>query len=93
MTDKFIEEYKMFLNWGLDSQVRMCIEEMSELTKELCKVQRYWDTDKQKNIDDNIREELADVLNMAEQLEYYFGVDEIEKIRKQKIDRSLKRDF
>jgi len=94
MREEFKPVYKKFIDvYGIKSQMMMCIEEMSELTKELCKVQRYWDTDKQKNIDDNIREELADVLNMAEQLEYYFGVDEIEKIRKQKIDRSLKRDF
>ena len=26
--------------WGEDSQLRMCIEEMSELTKEICKYQR-----------------------------------------------------
>ena len=92
MTDKFIEEYKMFLNWGLDSQVRICIEEMSELTKELCKYSRYSnDKEKQKEIIENIKSEIADVLNTTEQLEYYFGTEEIEKIRQEKIERGIKK--
>jgi NTP pyrophosphatase (non-canonical NTP hydrolase) len=90
MRKDFIEVYKMFIdNYGIDSQMLMCIEEMSELTKELCKINRYKGTDKEKQILDNIREEIADVLNMAEQLEYYFGEEEVERVRKEKIDRFL----
>ena len=90
MRKDFIDVYKMFIdNYGVDSQMLMCIEEMSELTKELCKINRYKGTDKEKQILDNIREEIADVLNMAEQLEYYFGEEEVERVRKEKIDRFL----
>ena len=38
----------------------------------------------------NIQEEIADVLNMVEQLEVYYGTEEIEDIRKEKIDRTMK---
>lgn len=90
MREDFKEVYQMFIdNYGIDSQILMCIEEMSELTKELCKINRYVGTDKEGQIIENIREEIADVLNMAEQLEYYYGEEEIEKIRKSKIDRFL----
>ena len=34
----FQKEYDTFIEtYGFDSQILMCIEEMSELTKELCK--------------------------------------------------------
>ena len=41
--------------------------------------------------DKNIKEEIADVLNMVEQLENMFGEEEIEKIRKAKFKRALER--
>lgn len=53
--------------YGADSQIRMAIEEMSELTKELCKFFR-----KQTTIDD-IASEIADVSIMLEQLIMVFG--------------------
>lgn len=84
----FREDYKMFIDaYGYESQALMCIEEMSELTKELCKYNRYNDD----KIIDNIREELADVFNCVEQLSYYFGFDEVQKIREYKIDRAINR--
>ena len=88
MTDKFIEEYKMFLNWGLDSQVRMCIEEMSELTKALCKYMRFNKENAPDEVKENIKEEIADVLNTVEQMQLIFGEKEIEKIRQEKIERT-----
>ena len=93
MREEFIKDYQFFIEkCGIESQMLMAVEEMSELTKELCKFNRYkTDKEKSKQILDNIKEEIADVLNMAEQLEYYFGEEEIEKIRKQKIERTLKR--
>ena len=48
---KFIDEF------GIESQMMMCIEEMSELTKELCKYFRYKDTDKISQVENNIIEE------------------------------------
>ena len=93
MTDKYKEYYKKFIEeWGEESQLVVAIEEMSELTKELCKYKRnqILNKDNSETIS-NIKEEIADVLNMVEQLENMFGEDEIEKIRQIKFDRSMKR--
>ena len=76
--------------WGYDAQARMAIEEMSELTKALCKYERFGKENAPQEIKDNILEELADVHNMIAQLEMYFGKKEIEKIRLQKIERTEK---
>ena len=88
---------KLISSWGEDAQIRMCIEEMSELTKEICKFKRLENRynpkdndEKRKENLEHLKEEIADVLNMAEQLEFIFGEEEIEKIRKEKIDRTLK---
>ncbi len=90
---KFKEEYKIFLNeWGYEAQSRMCIEEMSELTKELCKLERFKDDEvKRQQIVENIKEEIADVLNTVEQMKYYFGEEVVESIREMKINRALSR--
>jgi NTP pyrophosphatase (non-canonical NTP hydrolase) len=61
------EERSLFLEanyiWGLKSQAFMAVEEMSELTKELCKlVNRGFDNKQQ------IAEEIADVFIVISQL-------------------------
>jgi len=98
MRKDFIDAYKKFIEvWGENSQMLMAVEEMSELTKEICKFKRlenkYNPEDNEEKVKENLehlREEIADVLNMAEQLEFIFGEEEIEKIRKEKIERTLK---
>ena len=91
MREDFIKDYQLFIDtWGIDAQILMAVEEMSELTKELCKYKRCTITNKEEVVE-HMKEEIADVLNMTEQLEYYFGAEEIENIRKQKIERTLKR--
>ena len=86
------EAYKKFLEgWGYDAQALMTIEEMSELTKALCKYKRYGKENADPKLKEDIIEEIADVLNMAEQMAHYFGVDAVEKVRDEKIERSLKR--
>jgi NTP pyrophosphatase (non-canonical NTP hydrolase) len=63
--------YEMALQkWGEYAQVMMAIEEMSELTKEICKVYRG-----QGNID-NIAEEIADVTIMMEQLRLIYDIND-----------------
>ena len=97
MREDFKEGYKKFLEaWGEESQERMAIEEMSELIKELCKKIRLERDDFSENNEEklaktieNVKEEIADVLNMAEQLEFFYGVDEIEKIREEKMKRTF----
>ena len=86
---KFEEEYQIFLDqWGFDAQAMMCIEEMSELTKALCKYMRFNKENAPDEVKENIKEEIADVLNTVEQMQLIFGEKEIEKIRQEKIERT-----
>lgn len=94
------QEFKDFCQlaldkWGEDAQIRMCIEEMSELTKELCKYTRILRNEnvnisKLEEVKKNIIEETADVLNCVEQMSLMFGEDKVCEVRKQKIERCLK---
>lgn len=95
MDDKYKSGYKKLIEaWGEDSQVDMCIEEMSELMKELLKYRRI--KNRTNNLNDlkirhaNIQEEIADVLNTVEQMSYIFGEEEVNKIRAAKMNRALK---
>ena len=56
--------------WGADAQIMMAIEEMSELTKELCKHHRGRENREE------IADEIADVTIMMEQLRLIFALDE-----------------
>ena len=84
---------KLISSWGEDAQIRMCIEEMSELTKELCKYLRYKDFEKDKveEVKKNIIEETADVLNCVEQMKLMFGENEVDEIIDYKLNRVEKR--
>lgn len=57
--------------WGIDLQSCMAIEEMSELTKEICKIRRG------KNDPDALADEIADVTIMLEQLRIMFCLNEL----------------
>jgi NTP pyrophosphatase (non-canonical NTP hydrolase) len=61
--------------WGTIPQMRMAIEEMAELTKEICKAFRGEDNRTQ------ILDEIADVLIMLKQLSIVYSMtrEEIEK--------------
>ena len=54
---------------GVDAQLTVVIEELSELAKEVCKIKR--------NIGnlDHLAEEIADVEIMCEQLRYIYDLD------------------
>ncbi|MBO7733438.1 MAG: hypothetical protein J6S67_12815 [Methanobrevibacter sp.] len=85
-TQQKIVCHKIADNYGLGSQLPIAIEEMSELTKEICKYIRGNDNE----ID--IAEEVADVKIMIEQIVYLFGIDD--KVNKQvdyKLNRQLRR--
>jgi len=93
MREDFRDVYKKFADkYGVHSQIQQCIEEMGELIKELCKYERYHNNNEQKTSEaiDGIKEELADVINMVEQLQYCFGEDDIENIRTKKIEKCKK---
>lgn len=61
---------KALQTWGARNQIMMAIEEMSELTKELCKHFRG-----RENMEE-IADEIADVTIMLEQLRLIFGLNE-----------------
>ena len=69
---------------GVEKEIIVCIEEMSELTKALSKFLRYKGSEKENTIKDNIVEEIADVLNTCEQMQNIFGVDKVNAVREQK---------
>lgn len=73
---------KAIAHFGAENQTIKAIEEMSELTKELAKALIG------KADNDHIREEIADVEIMIEQLREMYGLgNEIDVIKKAKIDR------
>ncbi len=97
MLDKefYNETYELFENtYGTENEIRICIEEMSELTKALCKYLRYNDRniggvsdEKRVKAKEDVIEECADVIICAEQIKRIFGKDEVEKIMDYKIQR------
>lgn len=73
-------------HYGLNNQISIAVEELSELTKELCKYKRYHNNKAQ------IIDECADVLIMVDQLLYLFEAgNEIEKRIDFKLTRQLNR--
>ena len=82
---------KIIRRYGETSQINIAIEEMSELTKELCKYNR--DPIKWKHAD-HILEELADVLIMCKQIQIIFELskEELDREIDFKIERTLKRE-
>lgn len=68
--------------WGFKAQLLLAIEEMSELTKELCKY-----VNRQDGNSDKICEEVADVEIMIEQLRECFDSQIINKFKKEKLER------
>lgn len=79
-------------HYGVITQSNIAIEEMSELTKALCKVRRYPAMDpKVSEYVDNVIEEIADVLIMAEQLRYLYGAAEVDREINRKLDRQIEK--
>ena len=77
---------KALQHYGANSQRIVAIEEMSELTKELCKVSRG-----EENIA-HIAEEIADVHIMLDQMEILFDCrKQVELVESEKLERLLKR--
>lgn len=68
-------------HWGLPLQKLMCIEEMSELTKELVKEFRGFENQ------EKICEEIADVYLMLQQMICCYDIKLINKYKQQKIRR------
>lgn len=74
---------RVIAHYGKQNQMHIAIEEMSELTKELCKNERGEDNR------EKIIEELADVYITLEQLEIIFNINlaELRKMQETKLRR------
>lgn len=78
--------YTIANHYGKKSQMLISIEEMSELTKEICKYERY------ENNEQKIIDEIADVEIMIEQLKCLFDVhSEVDERIDYKLRRQLRR--
>lgn len=80
--------------YGYDAQSRQLIEEMAELTQAINKAWRMGnDFDNLLVQKRNIKEEIADVTIMLEQIKYLLQISDtdIEQIIEQKLNRQLER--
>ena len=94
MTDTKNIYWSAIETFGYDLQIAVAIEEMAELTKELCKAQRVTFAGRGGIGDglidnhDEIAEEIADVQIVLEELTLLFGVPvEVQIARRQKLAR------
>ena len=77
---------KAIATYGVEPQRKMAIEEMAELTTALLHHKRGREA--------NVAEEIADVRIMIAQLEIIFkNGDDVQRIKKEKIDRLARRLF
>lgn len=69
--DERVQIYRQAVDtWGAENQEKMAVEEMSELTKEICKHWRGSD-----NLD-AVADEIADVTIMLEQLRLIYNLND-----------------
>ncbi len=86
--------------YGYDAQSRQCIEEMAELTQA---INKFWrkqlkcgkvDISQAKQVSQehmNLKEEIADVYIVLQQMMYLLGIKSIDKTVNEKLDRRLER--
>lgn len=74
-------------HYGFTLEADMVVEECSELIQAICKLRRGYS----KEIYDNLKEEVADVLVVANYMRYFLGENEIDSIMLDKLDRQIKR--
>lgn len=86
--------------YGYDAQSRQLIEEMAELTQA---INKFWrkqlkcgevDISQAKQVSEehmNLKEEIADVYIMLQQMMYLLGIKSIDKTVNDKLDRQLER--
>ena len=73
-------------HYGFTSQANIAIEECSELIQAICKLRRGWDDDRY----NNVKEEVADVIVICEQLRYILGKD-VDCLIDEKLSRQIRR--
>ncbi len=89
MTSEQITILEKLVHTYGEEQINVCIEELSELIKELCKNKRGFENK------ESITEELADVYIMLKQMEIYYNINplDLEQWIKFKINRTIDRKF
>lgn len=94
MLRKYVE--KLIEKNGIERQSIVAMEECSELQKAISKALRYEQGDRfvADNQREDLIEEIADVLLCIEQLQVMYCIDkeEIDKIKEEKEERTLKRN-
>ncbi|WP_295089892.1 MazG nucleotide pyrophosphohydrolase domain-containing protein [uncultured Ruminococcus sp.] len=73
-------------HYTYDQQRDVAVEECSEFIQAVCKCKRG-----KKGAFENLKEEVADVLIMAEQMRQYIGTETVDKIINAKLQRQLNR--
>ena len=90
MKDKLLEIIK---HYGINTQLKYIHSEYFELDEAI--IQFAWNDEihNEKYAINCVAEELADVMVMLKQFQYYYGIsdEEIEKIMKEKVDRQIER--
>lgn len=94
-TEETTEEKQLYIinHYGMDKQLDQLIEECSELIQAICKWKRYGWTDTSIDYLDQLIEEIADVLNIIDQLQLndsFIGAG-IENVKACKVNRQLDR--
>lgn len=79
--------------YSIDNQFDVAIEEMSELTKAICKYRRYYRKYGVGSIGASlsIKEECADVCIMMAQIRLMVGEEEVDRVINEKLDRLAQR--
>lgn len=82
------EQWRIFeqavAKWGKHSQIKMAIEELSELITELCKIDRLVNG----TTPEKVAEEIADARLMIDQVEYMLEIaSDVAELRQKKLKR------
>jgi NTP pyrophosphatase (non-canonical NTP hydrolase) len=86
--------YKRIVDkWGVESQLNMVIEEVGELLQAISKFNRAKDKDIETQVEAyrHLCEEIADVINMTNQMREMFDSELIDKYIKEKLERISKK--
>lgn len=86
-TDRCDTYFQALSKWGLENQLLVAIEEMSEVQKAITKLVRASEDDHEDALN-NLVEEIADATIMLEQLRYIYAIeDEVAAMMDNKIFR------
>src|SRR3989339_117568 len=85
LATRIARQKRIIEHYGEEAQMFMVAEEAGELLSAINKYRRGRGSREQ------IAVEIADLLNVLEQLKYSFGCEDIERIQSEKLDREINR--